>query len=68
MAYSLVSSDEVAYMLDLHLFLGQGLQLHNTSGSSSTSKDKQWPSGTELIKFCLNNIEPFYNAVIVYIP
>ena len=46
MAYSLVSSDEVAYMLDLHLFLGQGLRLHSTSGSTTTNEDEQWPSGT----------------------
>ena len=45
MAYSLVSSDEVAYMLDLHLFLGQALRLHYTSGSTTTTEDEQWPSG-----------------------
>ena len=44
-AYSLVSSDEVAYMLDLHLFLGQTLRLHHASGNSTSSGDEQWPSG-----------------------
>ena len=52
MAYSLVSSDEVAYMLDLHLFLGQALRLHYTSGSATTSEDEQWPSGQNQFFFC----------------
>ncbi len=30
-AYSLLSSDEVPYMLDLHLFLGRPLQMSSAS-------------------------------------
>ena len=42
-AYSLVSSDEVAYMLDLHLFLGLGVKLH--VGAVNRGGGDQWPSG-----------------------
>lgn len=51
-AYSLVSSDEVAYMLDLHLFLGQSLRLHGPQGGT-TGEDEQWPSGGWGVKAAL---------------
>ena len=45
-AYSLVSSDEVAYMLDLHLFLGQGLRLDVSAAAATGDWDgERWPSG-----------------------
>lgn len=40
-AYSLISSDEVPYVLDLHLFLGRPLQLSNGSVTSSDSGSRQ---------------------------
>lgn len=38
-AYSLVSTDEVPYLLDLYLFLGRGLQLAREDGTSEEKKD-----------------------------
>ena len=44
-AYSLISSDEVPYMLDLHLFLGRPLQLSNSSQTTSKSNGASYQSG-----------------------
>ena len=33
-AFSLISPDEIAYMLDLHLFIGRGLKLSGDDGEN----------------------------------
>jgi ATP-dependent RNA helicase DDX54/DBP10 len=41
-AYSLVANDELAYLLDLHLFLGRPF---NVSPSQASSQDDDFPDG-----------------------
>ena len=61
-AYCLVSGDEVAYLLDLHLFLGRTLQLHRVK-SAAVCDGEHWPSGKVAGKLHVRIVAQFEYAL-----